>query len=292
MVPSENTDETSCIPTAVIEDYIFGFGSLINTKSRCSSDPDAVDAVPVRISADVGYARSWNFQHPAAQITALGLEKTTLDSGQPINGVVTPVLTSAGMAAVDEREIGYTRVAITLEQLQPLGCSKFPDDARIWMYVPNGRDEAGTPGVGLNPASFTHPILQTYVDVCVLGCLEYSEEFAIEFITSTRGWGCPWLNDREVPRRPWIHQPKCFTIDRLLERVIPTEFKNRMLPEEFAHAMSQWQKAVKKKQLTLAGTSAFECNDVDIHLDMSYLHQMSYPGHPHWSRSLSSPSLQ
>ena len=42
--------------------FVFGFGSLINTKSRTKSDPTAVIAVPVRISASVGFVRAWNFQ--------------------------------------------------------------------------------------------------------------------------------------------------------------------------------------------------------------------------------------
>ena len=84
----------------------------------------------------------------------------------------------------------------------------------VWMFVPDG--PIGKPRVNLKMASHTHPILQSYVDICILGCFEFSKEFAIEFIHTTVGWDSPWLNDREVPRRPWIHQPKCRLIDTLL----------------------------------------------------------------------------
>ena len=83
------------LPQADVTDYVLGFGSLINTASRMASDPNAMVAIPVRMSSKVGYARAWNFQHPIAQITALGIEKTGPGStARSINGVVTPVLTT------------------------------------------------------------------------------------------------------------------------------------------------------------------------------------------------------
>merc|ERR1712187_978804 len=140
------------------------------------------------------------------------------------------------MDAVDAREEGYTRVRIEAKHLKPLGWPKLPPDAKVWMYIPNGHDENKTPGVALRPASFKFPMLQSYIDVCILGCLEYSEEFAIEFINTTSGWDGPWLNDRKLARRPWVHQPSYKVIDELLKRIIPDEFKNRMLPSEFSLA--------------------------------------------------------
>ena len=40
--------------------FIFGYGSLINTASRDSTAGKMVPAVPVRISAAFGYIRTWN----------------------------------------------------------------------------------------------------------------------------------------------------------------------------------------------------------------------------------------
>ena len=43
---------------------------------------------------------------------------------------------------------------------------------------PEGLDEATEgSGRGLCPPSVEYPILQTYVDVCVSGCLEYGDDF-------------------------------------------------------------------------------------------------------------------
>ena len=243
----EHNERPITLDQAVVQDYVFCFGSLINKASRVSSDPDAVAAVPVRVKASAGYARSWNFQHPNAKLTALGLEKTEAGAGRTINGVVCPVLSASGMEALDKREIGYKRVAIATKHLEPLSWQTLPDGARVWMYVPLGpaastatleagedNDDEARAGVGLTGPSFHNPILQSYVDVCILGCLEYSEEFAREFVTSTSLWDGPWINDRLIPRRPWVHQPRHKEIDALLAAVIPEAFGRRRLPEEYS----------------------------------------------------------
>ena len=249
-LPPSNTiarveDWTNCkMRDANTTHFMFGFGSLMNTKSRTSSDPAAIAAIPVRVSAKVGYVRRWNFQHGMAQLTALGVE-AVLDgqTGCTINGVVTPIKgagngSSATLPqAVLEREVGYSPVPIDASMCEFLSWAKLPQGSTIWLFVPNGPSDS-PPGHGLCPASFHHPILQSYVDICILGCLEQSREFAIEFIKSTRGWDGPWLNDRKVPRRPWVHQPKYKVVDNLLMEVIPNEFSQRMLPSEFgAHAL-------------------------------------------------------
>ena len=54
------------------------------------------------------------------------------------------------------------------------------------------------------------------VDVCISGCLEYGEEFAHKFITTTHGWNNAWLNERETARRPWIHFPEFKEVDAIL----------------------------------------------------------------------------
>ena len=109
----------------------------------------------------------------------------------------------------------------------------------MWLFVPNSNVPGGQPGTGLNFASSNHPILQTYVDICISGCLEFSREFAVEFILSTIGWDGPWLNDREVPRRPWVFCPAFKAIDDILNETIPEHFKNRMLPEELTWLIEQ-----------------------------------------------------
>ena len=102
-----------------------------------------------------------------------------------------PIITNSSNNANDgqlpkeilEREVGYTPVSIPSEHCKPLGFARLPKNSFVWMFVPDG--PIAKPGVGLKLASWTHPILQTYVDICILGCLEFSQEFAIEFIHTT-----------------------------------------------------------------------------------------------------------
>ena len=71
------------------------------------------------------------------------------------------------------------------------------------------------------------------------------EDFAVEFLHTTGLWSKYWLNDRQVPRRPWLYQSRYKTIDNLLSRYseqygmsgIDNErldlYKGRKLPVEF-----------------------------------------------------------
>ncbi len=236
---------------AATKHFMFGFGSLMNTTSRTASDPTAISVVPVRVSAKAGFARAWNFQHPTAAITALGVARMPDGvAGRPINGVCTPIsldgadvgadTTNPGLPqAVLDREAGYTPFPIPAALCEPLGWSTLPPGATVWLFVPDSPDPTLGPGRGLRPACESNPILQTYVDICILGCLEFSREFAIEFITSTLLWDGPWLNDRKVPRRPWVHQPQFAKIDALLQETIPAHFARRVLPEAFGLRVHQ-----------------------------------------------------
>ena len=91
--------------------FIFGYGSLVNTASRNSTSPHPISAIPARVSAAFGYIRVWNDRSPSG-FTALGLRKPAPgESAMTINGVVYPV-DGGDMAAFDARERGYVRVEV------------------------------------------------------------------------------------------------------------------------------------------------------------------------------------
>jgi len=215
--------------------YIFGYGSLVNSESRRSTAGKDAPAVPARISADLGYLRSWNFRSPSG-FTALGLRKAGPgENGATINGVVYAV-DGDSMKGFDQREVGYTRVAVPRDKIQAAGWQPVPLEGEIWMYVPNG--PSGRPGVGLSLADEDFPILQSYVDVVVIGALEYGADFAEELLDSTYDWSEYWLNDRDLPRRPWVFQKQWQEIDQLLAKFPdePSEndFAARKMPERYA----------------------------------------------------------
>src|SRR5215467_622380 len=71
--------------------FIFGYGSLINSASRNATASAPIHAIPVRVSAAFGYIRCWNERAPSG-FTALGLRRPAAgEDAMTINGVLYPV---------------------------------------------------------------------------------------------------------------------------------------------------------------------------------------------------------
>jgi hypothetical protein len=193
--------------------FIVGYGSLINSASRNSTAGKMTPAIPVRISAAFGYIRAWNDRSPSG-FTALGLRKPGPgEKASTINGV----LYATDMDEItkfDARETGYARIEVPRDEIEPVSWQRLPETGRIWIYIPVKPN--AEPGVGLPVANAEFPLLQSYVDVVVEGGLEYGEDFARELIETTSDWSNYWLNDRELARRPWVHDPASAEVDELL----------------------------------------------------------------------------
>jgi hypothetical protein len=148
--------------------FIFGYGSLINSASRNSTAGKMIPAIPVRVSAAFGYIRAWD-DRSSSGFTALGLRKLNAnEKASTINGVVYPV-EGADMAKYDVREQGYRRVEVPRDEIEPVSWQLLPATGRIWVYIPVKAD--GEPGVGLPVASAEFPVLESYIDVVVEGAL-------------------------------------------------------------------------------------------------------------------------
>jgi hypothetical protein len=209
--------------------FIFGYGSLIDTTSRNATATHPVPAIPVRASAGFGYIRAWNDRSPSG-FTALGLRKPASgEKAMTINGALFPV-EGNDMAAFDARERGYVRLEIPRADIAAVSWQALPARGRIWVYVPAIAGKA--PGVGLPPADIRFPILESYIDVVVEGALEYGPEFAREIIVTTKDWSRYWLNDRELARRPWVFDSRSATVDKMLAAYAP-HFADRKFPEEY-----------------------------------------------------------
>eukprot|EP00980_Cylindrotheca_fusiformis_P028220 scaffold22586_cov138-Cylindrotheca_fusiformis.AAC.40 len=229
------------------KEYLFGFGSIINSSTHASwlaaSKESKVEALPgavATLKSSFGYQRRWNFRSTTG-FTALGLcpidQNGTQDgSSSGINGVVFQIKKSM-VCDFDRREVGYQRLSIPLECLQfHTSCKKqaafqFNGDEKIWIYVPS-------PSQCLH-ADENHPLLQSYVDTVLQGCLEWGGESMVEdFILMTGGWSTFFLNDTPSSRRPWLFRKEYDTIDRLLQKYAEkTHYADRRHPEEFASAM-------------------------------------------------------
>lgn len=169
--------------------FVFGYGSLINdvSRARTARDGNSVAGV-VRLNSE--FERAWCFR-AGSGFTALGLRRACPESSSSIrsvgvNGVVFEVRGDAEMAEFDLREEGYRRVQLLRSQVEILRGPGYPanqaaaleaaladqEHVQLWAYVVLEEQEADE----------QHPVLMTYVDVCVEGCLARGKEMAQEFI--------------------------------------------------------------------------------------------------------------
>ncbi|MGF1685494.1 gamma-glutamylcyclotransferase [Photobacterium japonica] len=181
--------------------YIFGYGSLINHHSRLLTG-QTEGALPATVS---GLQRHWgkvNGNYPIAPLVA------SLGDGQ-CNGVLVRV-DDEGLACFDQRERGYQRVQ--LDPAQVVTHLGHDVDLPVWVYTQSQ----------LTPPCPLSPIMQTYVDTVLAGCLSISEQFAKEFVETTQGWHYPFENDRHQPKygnHAGVEADHLAYIDRLVARV-------------------------------------------------------------------------
>ena len=209
--------------------FIFGYGSLIDSASRNSTAAKPIPAIPVRVSAVFGYIRTWNDRSPSG-FTALGLRRPgPHENAMTINGVLYPVEGNY-MSAFDAREKGYVRIEVPRRDMEPVSWQGLPSQGKIWIYIP---DRPGKePGVDLPPPDAEYPLLQSYIDVVIEGGLEYGPDFAREIIETTKGWSKYWLNDRRQARRPWVFDTHYAVVDELLSLYAP-HFADRQFSEDY-----------------------------------------------------------
>src|ERR1700722_16233470 len=115
--------------------FIFGYGSLINSASRNATVGKIVPAIPVRVSAAFGYIRAWD-DHSTSGFTALGLRKPPPGGkASTINCVLYPV-DGDDMAKYDVRERGYGRVEAPRDDIEAMSWRLLPVTGKIWVYIP------------------------------------------------------------------------------------------------------------------------------------------------------------
>ena len=213
------------------KNFIFGYGSLINTDSRLYTGKNIIgNAIPVVLSKKAGFQRVWVCKKTRyGKKSFLGLNKS--QKAHDINGIITPIYKC--MKKFDKREKGYKRVKIKYHPkknniVKALSWQNLPNyPCNIYIYI--NKDKMDYP-------TMECPISQNYLDVVLLGCLDYGEDFAKFFIKNTFGWknNCNkvyWINDRNKCERKWINKitkNKQRKIDKILKKVIPNILKKRI----------------------------------------------------------------
>ncbi len=163
--------------------YIFGYGSLIDADCRQRTFPGE-QAYAARVH---GYQRYWSGLKGYDDRSAVVISPEPKAS---VNGVLIP-FDEAFLVQLDQREAGYDRVLLNAEQVELL-CELPQAAAKIYVYVAQEY---------WHPQSDS-PILQSYLDVCLRGCLAISEQYAREFLLSTNYWVNHWVDDRQQPLYP------------------------------------------------------------------------------------------
>ncbi|MDD1621863.1 MAG: gamma-glutamylcyclotransferase [Methylococcaceae bacterium] len=197
--------------------YIIGYGSLMQDQSRQRSVPNAATAYPVMVK---GYRRGWLAKGPG-----VGFDTTYLGTVPDQDGRFNAVLYHVSpddIPAMDKREFFYCRLAVEPTGYTLLKPGTPTPQGQVWIYA-NKPDSVAT-------ANELHPIVQSYVDIFVSGCLEQEQRYALEnfaeqCLATTSHWSTAWVNDRLYPRRPYIYQPKAGQIDKLLQEQLPDYFR-------------------------------------------------------------------
>jgi len=219
-------------PDGRIPQYIIGYGSLMQTASKLRTYPNAKENIPVLVR---GFSRHWNIEGSSIgfSTTYLGVQ---LNDTATINGVIFQIpgdsqadLTAA-ISNYDTRERFYCRLEVAPEKIEVLNITEETDQimnskekkAQFWIYYNRP--------INSKDPSAKYPIVQSYVDVFLSGCIELAEKFKLDkfadmCVTNTEGWSRHWVNDRILPRRPFSHTPMSTKIDKMLYRLIPGIFK-------------------------------------------------------------------
>jgi gamma-glutamylcyclotransferase (GGCT)/AIG2-like uncharacterized protein YtfP len=214
--------------------FIFGYGSLVESQSRARTSPSNLYASPVNVS---GIQRGWFDQVGGVTLSTTYLGAVP-DANSNCNGVIFKV-SQQQLDEFDQRETGYKRERIEQKNISMLDGSKSAPDGDIWFYA----------NAEKRYASAEFPIVQSYVDICVNGCLEIEAtyplakqaQFAATFLKTSTNWSKYWVNDRLYPRRAFIYQPNASKIDELIVNVLGEEIFSSIQIEP-----ASWEKSAAK----------------------------------------------
>jgi hypothetical protein len=151
-------------------------------------------------------------------MTSMGIRFAEAATPTQCAGIMLPV-SSQELERFDEREKGYHRVPLTLDMIQNL---PYPttdqedavdgdDEDVISRILQHASEAASSSRTSTRPCMWTYvpeheyfpspeyPIVQSYLDTILRGCLGISSELAQDFLLTTKGWqsepGGEWIDD-------------------------------------------------------------------------------------------------
>ena len=187
-----------------VQDYVVGYGSLLSSYSRTTYSGLTEPAMPV---VALGWRRGWTVRYTDEAATYAGVRPAP---GHMLDAALVPTEITDELR---HRERGYVFTELAPDIVRPADPrhGELPE-GRFWIVVNREQVRADT----------SHPIPQTYVDTCLVGCLETGGEArARAFIRNTELWDAHWIDDRDsaspvYPRLTPATPDQRATIDRLL----------------------------------------------------------------------------
>ena len=170
----------------------------------------------MRVSAAFGYIRTLERPLPVRGSRRLGSANPGPAKRGRRSTASSTLPSDAEIARFDAREAGYARDEEPRDDIEAVSWQRLPETGEFWVYIPVKPN--AEPGVGLPAANAEFPMLESYIDVVVEGGLEYRRRLRSRAVRETFDWSDYWLNDRELARRPWVHDPASSKVDDLLMR--------------------------------------------------------------------------
>ncbi|MBQ4828881.1 gamma-glutamylcyclotransferase [Alteromonas sp. MMG017] len=194
---------------------VLGYGSLLSRDSRERHSGIYTQGLPVRVS---GFKRAWVTRSLQEKQTYVGAvaDKTSQLNAQLIPAEVNPSLRA--------REKNYRFVEVPVSAIEHVSSSLCNQSS----FTPALREALSQHQLWLcetllcHHASTDFPVSQSYIDTCLVGCLEHGGvSEANAFIEHTHGWEHPRINDRAnpiYPRAAAISKQHLAQIDTLLNK--------------------------------------------------------------------------
>ena len=198
-----------------------GYGSLMNEESKGKTSQGTTHNLPVLVR---NFERGW-FVHshePAMNTTYLGIR---VKQSAQMNAVIFQLDHAQMVKEYDRREKSYCRMRIQANEITMLTHDPIPK-GQIWAYYIDDTQ--------INLPDKSHPIVQSYVDLFLSGCLALEKKYALhnfstQCIQYTSQWPVYWINDRIYPRRPFFSVPYARKIDDLLRTLVPKRFSSMVI---------------------------------------------------------------
>jgi hypothetical protein len=149
-----------------------------------------------------------------------------------INCTIFPVNENQ-LIELDSREKYYKKIEINYNDIEIIKGDKLNKKKKIFCYIIDKKL--------FKKPSLKYPILQSYIDICIKGCLyidfilkNKNFEFTKQFIQNTYNWKKLkyWINDRIYSRRPYHYINNSLIIDKLLTNYIFKKFKQNQDRQE------------------------------------------------------------